>query len=82
MDEQRRTPERNRPRVSITLSTDAAAVLDELAPRFFGDNQSAVIDWAVRLAGVVLADPAVRVLGVVDPPDALAAFGGTASPDA
>lgn len=79
MSDQRPT-ERNRPRLSVTLSTDAASALDELAPRFFGGNQSAVVDWAVRVAAVVLADPAVRVLGVVDPTDALAAFKGTDGP--
>jgi hypothetical protein len=62
--------------LTASVSTDAADALDDMSGRFFGNNQSAAVDWALRLAAVVLADPATRVHGITDPADALASWTG------
>jgi hypothetical protein len=60
-----------RPRIAVTVDAETDAALDDVARRWFGGNRSAVTDWALRLAALVLADPAVTRGGVPDPVDAL-----------
>jgi len=64
-----------RPRIAATVDAETDAALDELARKWFGGNRSAVVDWGVRLAVVVMADPAVTRNGVPEPEDAVRLFG-------
>jgi len=64
-----------RQRIAATVDAETDAALDDVARRWFGGNRSAVVDWAVRLAAAVLADPAVTRGGVPDPADAVQLFG-------
>ena len=67
---------RTRPRIAASVSQEAHDALGDMSRRYFGGTQSSALDWAVRLAAVVLADPATRVEGIGEPEDSLRLWTG------
>lgn len=64
---------RDRPRLTLTVSTEAAEALEAMASTFYGGNTSRAVDAAILAWAQVVASPTSHGLAA-RPLDALAAY--------